>query len=76
MQNLLHSNKAAEGKFFSIPFKLSAVLRVKETEQDNKLEHQIGITDNNQDNENQDDDQGNKQETTKNKNKKKKGNKL
>ena len=44
MQNLLRSNKAAEGKFFSILFKLSVVLRVKETEQDNKLEQQIGIT--------------------------------
>ena len=44
LQNLLRSNKAPEGKFFSILFKLSAVLRVKETEQDNKLGHQIGIT--------------------------------
>ena len=44
MKNLLRSNKAAEGKIFLISFKLSAVLRVKETEQDNKLEQQIGIT--------------------------------
>ena len=70
MQNLLHSNKAPEGKFFSILFKPSAVLRVKETEQDNKLGHQIGITIRIT-KIRMTDDQGNKQETTKNKNKKK-----
>lgn len=70
MQNLLRSNKAAEGKFFSILFKPSAVLRVKETEQDNKLGHQIGITIRIT-KIRMTDDQGNKQETTKNKNKKK-----